>query len=58
MSPLQHGEAFMTEDGADTNLGHYEHLVDETSTVSNLTTGKLYWSAPSKESGTVSAMGK
>lgn len=45
MSPYQHGEVFVTEDGAETDLdiGHYERFVDENLTVhSNITTGKVY----------------
>lgn len=52
MSPLQHGEVFVTEDGAETDLdlGHYERFIDENlSKYSNVTTGKLYWSVLNKE---------
>ncbi|MBD5559327.1 MAG: CTP synthase [Clostridia bacterium] len=52
MSPLQHGEVFVTEDGAETDLdlGHYERFIDEDlSRYSNLTTGKVYWNVLSKE---------
>src|SRR5437879_12740999 len=45
MSPYQHGEVFVTDDGAETDLdlGHYQRLVDENLTVaSNVTTGKIY----------------
>src|SRR5260370_9740489 len=45
MSPYQHGEAFVTDDGAETDLdlGHYERFVDESLTLaSNVTTGKIY----------------
>src|SRR5229473_1439475 len=45
MSPYQHGEVFVTDDGAETDLdlGHYERFVDENLTVaSNVTTGKIY----------------
>ncbi|HEY8423635.1 MAG TPA: CTP synthase [Clostridia bacterium] len=45
MSPYQHGEVFVTEDGAETDLdiGHYERFVDENLTIySNITTGKIY----------------
>ena len=52
MSPFQHGEVFVTEDGAETDLdlGHYERFIDtELSRKSNVTTGKIYWSILSKE---------
>ncbi len=52
MSPLQHGEVFVTEDGAETDLdlGHYERFIDENLSVhSNITTGKVYWSILNKE---------
>ena len=52
MSPYQHGEVFVTEDGAETDLdlGHYERFVDENLTVNNnVTTGKIYWSVLNKE---------
>ncbi|NDL67376.1 CTP synthase [Anaerotalea alkaliphila] len=52
MSPYQHGEVFVTEDGAETDLdlGHYERFVDEKlSQYSNITTGKIYWSILNKE---------
>jgi len=52
MSPYQHGEVFVTEDGAETDLdlGHYERFIDENlSKYSNVTTGKLYWSVLNKE---------
>ena len=52
MSPYQHGEVFVTDDGAETDLdlGHYERFIDENLTVhSNTTTGKVYWSVISKE---------
>lgn len=52
MSPLQHGEVFVTEDGleADLDLGHYERFIDENlHTYSNLTTGKVYWNVINKE---------
>ena len=52
MSPYQHGEVFVTEDGAETDLdlGHYERFVDiNLSKNSNITTGKIYWSVISKE---------
>src|SRR5437899_4289552 len=45
MSPYQHGEVFVTDDGAatDLDLGHYERFVDENlSAASNVTTGKVY----------------
>jgi CTP synthase len=52
MSPYQHGEVFVTEDGAETDLdiGHYERFTDENSFKdSNVTTGKVYWSVIEKE---------
>ncbi|MCQ2553898.1 MAG: CTP synthase, partial [Clostridia bacterium] len=52
MSPFQHGEVFVTEDGAETDLdlGHYERFIDEDlNKFSNLTTGKVYWNVLSKE---------
>ena len=52
MSPYQHGEVFVTDDGAETDLdlGHYERFIDENlSKNSNITTGKVYWSIISKE---------
>ncbi|GFZ31273.1 CTP synthase [Clostridium zeae] len=52
MSPYQHGEVFVTDDGAETDLdlGHYERFIDENLTKnSNVTTGKVYWSVISKE---------
>ncbi len=52
MSPYQHGEVFVTEDGAETDLdlGHYERFIDENLNMySNVTTGKLYWSVLNKE---------
>ena len=45
MSPYQHGEVFVTEDGAETDLdlGHYERFIDENlSRASNVTTGQVY----------------
>jgi len=52
MSPFQHGEVFVTEDGAETDLdlGHYERFIDEDlNQYSNLTTGKVYWNVLEKE---------
>ena len=52
MSPLQHGEVFVTNDGAETDLdlGHYERFIDEDlSKFSNLTSGKVYWNVLQKE---------
>ena len=52
MSPFQHGEVFVTEDGAETDLdlGHYERFIDENlNKFSNLTTGKVYWNVLTKE---------
>ncbi|MDD2955401.1 MAG: CTP synthase [Oscillospiraceae bacterium] len=54
MSPYQHGEVFVTEDGAETDLdlGHYERFIDEDlNKFSNLTTGKVYWNVLTKERG-------
>ena len=53
MSPYQHGEVYVTEDGAETDLdlGHYERFIDEDlNKYSNLTTGKVYWNVLIKES--------
>lgn len=52
MNPVQHGEVFVTDDGAETDLdlGHYERFIDENLTKnSNVTTGKIYWSVLQKE---------
>ena len=52
MNPVQHGEVFVTDDGAETDLdlGHYERFIDESlSKRSNVTTGKVYWSVLQKE---------
>ena len=52
MNPIQHGEVFVTDDGAETDLdlGHYERFIDESlSKNSNVTSGKVYWSVLSKE---------
>ena len=52
MNPYQHGEVFVTEDGAETDLdlGHYERFTDEDLTVdSSITSGKVYWSVLSRE---------
>ena len=52
MSPYQHGEVFVTDDGAETDLdlGHYERFIDENlNKYSNLTTGKVYWNVLQKE---------
>lgn len=52
MNPIQHGEVFVTDDGAETDLdlGHYERFIDESLTKnSNVTTGKVYWSVLQKE---------
>lgn len=52
MSPYQHGEVFVTDDGAETDLdlGHYERFIDiNLSKNSNVTTGKIYWSVLTKE---------
>ncbi len=52
MSPFQHGEVFVTDDGAETDLdlGHYERFIDENlNKYSNITTGKVYWNVLNKE---------
>ncbi len=52
MSPYQHGEVFVTDDGAETDLdlGHYERFIDESlGQYSNVTTGKVYWNVITKE---------
>lgn len=52
MSPYQHGEVFVTDDGAETDLdlGHYERFIDESLSRScNVTTGQIYWSVLQKE---------
>src|SRR5690554_6619642 len=52
MSPYQHGEVFVTEDGAETDLdlGHYERFIDINLTKdSSLTAGKVYWSVLNKD---------
>lgn len=52
MSPLQHGEVFVTQDGAETDLdlGHYERFLDgNLSQVNNVTTGRIYWSTLTRE---------
>ena len=51
MNPIQHGEVFVTDDGAETDLdlGHYERFIDESlNKNSNVTTGKVYWSVLQK----------
>lgn len=52
MSPYQHGEVYVTEDGleADLDLGHYERFIDEDlNKFSNITSGKIYWNVLNKE---------
>ena len=52
MSPYQHGEVFVTDDGAETDLdiGHYERFLDDhLSSLDNVTTGQVYWDVISKE---------
>ena len=52
MSPFQHGEVFVTDDGAETDLdlGHYERFIDESlSQANNVTTGRIYQSVIQKE---------
>ena len=52
MNPIEHGEVYVTEDGAETDLdiGHYERFIDvDLNKYSNLTTGKVYWNVLEKE---------
>src|SRR5512136_342921 len=52
MNPLQHGEVFVTDDGAETDLdlGHYERFISTRMTrLNNFTTGQIYWSVIQKE---------
>ena len=52
MSPYQHGEVYVTEDGTETDLdlGHYDRFIDEDlNKYSNITTGKVYWNVLNKE---------
>ena len=52
MSPYQHGEVFVTDDGAETDLdlGHYERFVDEALDAnSSVSSGKIYWSVLNRE---------
>ncbi|MCL2034310.1 MAG: CTP synthase [Oscillospiraceae bacterium] len=52
ISPYQHGEVFVTDDGAETDLdiGHYERFVDENLSInSSVTSGKIYWHVLNKE---------
>ena len=52
MSPYQHGEVFVTDDGAETDLdlGHYERFIDENLTgASSVSSGKIYWSVLNRE---------
>jgi CTP synthase len=52
INPFQHGEVFVTEDGAETDLdlGHYERFIDEDlNRYSNLTSGRVYWNVLNKE---------
>jgi CTP synthase len=52
MNPFQHGEVFITDDGAETDLdlGHYERFIDESLTQnSNVTAGRVYWNVIQKE---------
>ena len=52
MSPYQHGEVFVTEDGAETDLdlGHYERFIDENlNKMSNLTSGRVFWNILTRE---------
>jgi CTP synthase len=52
LSPFQHGEVFVTDDGAETDLdlGHYERFIDESlSQANNITTGRIYQEVITKE---------
>lgn len=52
MNPIQHGEVFVTDDGAETDLdlGHYERFIDESLTQnSNTTSGRIYWNVIKRE---------
>ncbi|MDD4045662.1 MAG: CTP synthase, partial [Tissierellia bacterium] len=52
MSPYQHGEVYVTDDGAETDLdlGHYERIVDiDLTKYSSITSGKIYWAVLNKE---------
>jgi CTP synthase len=52
MNPIEHGEVYVTEDGAETDLdlGHYERFIDvDLNKYSNLTTGRVYWNVLQKE---------
>ena len=52
MNPYQHGEVFVTDDGAETDLdlGHYERFIDESLTqAANVTSGRVYWTVISRE---------
>ena len=52
MSPYQHGEVFVTDDGAETDLdlGHYERFINENlNKYSNLTSGRVYWNVLQRE---------
>jgi CTP synthase len=52
MNPFQHGEVFVTDDGAETDLdlGHYERFIDENLTQNhNVTAGQVYWTVLNKE---------
>ena len=52
MSPYQHGEVFVTDDGCETDLdlGHYERFIDQSlSRLNNITSGMVYWDVLNKE---------
>ena len=52
MSPYQHGEVFVTDDGAETDLdlGHYERFIDESLTRnSSVSSGQIYWNVLNRE---------
>ena len=54
LNPYEHGECYVTEDGAETDLdlGHYERFIDEDlNKYSNLTTGKVYWNVLRRAGG-------
>jgi CTP synthase len=54
LSPFQHGEVFVTDDGAETDLdlGHYERFIDESlSQANNITTGRIYQTSSTRSAG-------
>ena len=61
MSPYQHGEVFVTDDGAETDLdlGHYERFIDENLTqLSNVTTGRIYRRSSPRSAGATTSAGR